>query len=76
MHLCLERFSALGGSDFTATYSNYTLADDPRAVTSFAGGLAARLGEVKHRYDPANLFRRNHNIAPYRQARAQGDSQG
>jgi FAD/FMN-containing dehydrogenase len=57
-------FAGLGGSDTSAAYSNYTTLDDPRGVTSFAGGLAERLRAVKHRYDPTNLFRRNHNIAP------------
>jgi FAD/FMN-containing dehydrogenase len=61
-------FARLGGSDNSAAYSNYTTSDDPRGVTSFAGDLAARLHAVKQRYDPTNVFRRNHNIAPRRPA--------
>ena len=36
-------------------------ADDP-AARVYGSGASARLGALKKRYDPANLFRINHNI--------------
>jgi FAD/FMN-containing dehydrogenase len=59
-----DTFNKLGGSESSAAYSNYTTSDDPRGITSFADNLATRLRAVKQRYDPTNLFRRNHNIVP------------
>ena len=50
-----------------AVYLNFTgLADEPldAGVDSAFGSNLRRLAEVKAKYDPDNLFRRNHNIAP------------
>ena len=50
-----------------AVYLNFTgLADEPldAGVDSAFGRNLRRLAEVKAKYDPDNLFRRNHNIAP------------
>jgi len=50
-----------------AVYLNFTgLSDEPldAGVDSAFGRNLRRLGEVKAKYDPDNLFRRNHNIAP------------
>ena len=46
-------------------WANYLADDDPTdAVRAAYGRNYARLAEVKRRYDPDNLFRLNHNIAP------------
>jgi FAD/FMN-containing dehydrogenase len=47
-------------------YVNYLDRGEPAEVVSTAYGPAnwARLREIKRRYDPGNLFRRNHNIPP------------
>ena len=49
-----------------STYLNFTGAEDATAssVPHAFGRNLARLSEIKARYDPANLFRRNNNIAP------------
>jgi FAD/FMN-containing dehydrogenase len=39
-------------------------AEPSRAATAYAGVDYARLQAVKAEYDPANLFRLNHNIPP------------
>src|SRR5690606_702606 len=45
-------------------YSGF-LGDDPDRVREvYPGATWDRLVAVKRRYDPDNLFRRNHNIAP------------
>jgi FAD/FMN-containing dehydrogenase len=46
-------------------YVNHLGADEEHRVRqAYANGLYERLAEVKRRYDPHNLFRRNHNIVP------------
>lgn len=46
-------------------YVNFIAEDDPVAVrAAYPGGTWDRLVEIKRRYDPANLFHRNHNIPP------------
>ena len=49
----------------TSRWLNY-LGDDQGedAVRNAYGPNYARLVEVKRRYDPGNVFRQNHNIAP------------
>jgi FAD/FMN-containing dehydrogenase len=45
-------------------YANFLAADDAGAVRQGYGDNYERLVEVKRTYDPANLFRLNHNIDP------------
>jgi FAD/FMN-containing dehydrogenase len=46
-------------------YVNFLEEDDPKGVRrAYPGETGERLARVKARYDPENLFRRNHNIAP------------
>jgi hypothetical protein len=46
-------------------YVNFLEADDPSAVQrAYPGATGQRLAQIKARYDPENLFRRNHNVAP------------
>jgi FAD/FMN-containing dehydrogenase len=46
-------------------YVNFLEEDDPDGVRrAYPGATGERLARVKARYDPQNLFRRNHNIAP------------
>jgi FAD/FMN-containing dehydrogenase len=66
---CIEWARAL--FDATAPYAagsvyvNFMPADEQERIPGgvYAGNYA-RLAEVKRRYDPGNLFRMNHNIAP------------
>ena len=46
------------------SYTNYLSADDLGRIGSAYGPNLQRLVELKRRYDPANLFRLNHNIDP------------
>jgi FAD/FMN-containing dehydrogenase len=48
-----------------AVYLNF-IGDEghSRVVSGFGTEGYARLGAVKARYDPTNVFRRNHNITP------------
>ena len=46
-------------------YVNFLEADDPGGVQrAYPGATGQRLARIKARYDPDNLFRRNHNVAP------------
>jgi FAD/FMN-containing dehydrogenase len=48
-----------------ALYVNYMDQDEPnRIADAYGAEHYARLGQIKKRYDPANLFRMNQNIAP------------
>lgn len=48
-----------------AEYGNFAPTERPAAVPGmFSSAAHARLAEVKRVWDPENLFRRNHNIAP------------
>jgi FAD/FMN-containing dehydrogenase len=53
--------SSLGGG-----YANYMQADEPieRVRAAFGGDAFQRLQELKGRYDPTNVLRRNQNIPP------------
>ena len=58
---------AIGASSLTgAGYGNYANDDETyeRIVAGFGADRMARLVAVKRRYDPANVFRFNHNIPP------------
>jgi FAD/FMN-containing dehydrogenase len=59
-----ETYAAL--EDFTAprSYVNYLADDESDRVANAYGPNLERLVEIKRRYDPANLFRLNHNIDP------------
>jgi FAD/FMN-containing dehydrogenase len=46
------------------TYVNFLSSDDEPAVRASYGDSYERLAELKHRYDPTNLFRGNRNIRP------------
>lgn len=45
-------------------YANFLTDDDPDAARSCYGTNLVRLAQLKRRYDPANVFRCNQNIAP------------
>jgi FAD/FMN-containing dehydrogenase len=46
-------------------YVNFLMDEGPAAVASaFPGETGRRLAEIKRRYDPSNVFRRNQNVAP------------
>lgn len=49
-------------------YVNSLAADDEARLREAYGGNYARLAEIKAKYDPANVFRVNHNIVPVRAA--------
>ncbi|WP_037885591.1 FAD-binding oxidoreductase [Streptomyces viridochromogenes] len=57
-HRTLERHSMGGG------YVNFMDGDDQDRVRANYRDNHARLTALKRRYDPGNLFRLNHNIAP------------
>jgi FAD/FMN-containing dehydrogenase len=60
-----DTFAALRPHFGTGRWLNY-LGDDQAedAIRAAYGPNYARLGEVKRRYDPDNVFHLNHNIAP------------
>ena len=45
-------------------YVNFMTQDEQARVRDAYGGNYARLAELKRKYDPANVFRANQNIAP------------
>lgn len=54
---------ALAVAGAGTAYANFVDADTP-ASALYSDAVRTRLIEVKRRYDPTNLFRRNHNIGP------------
>ena len=60
-----ETFAALAPDFATGRWLNY-LGDDQAddAIYAAYGPNFARLGDIKRRYDPENVFHLNHNIAP------------
>jgi FAD/FMN-containing dehydrogenase len=54
-------------------YVNALADDDGARVRDAYGDNYARLARVKARYDPANRFRRNHNIVPVPAADVRAD---
>jgi len=60
-----ETFEALAPHRADGRWLNYFDADEDEEATGAAyGPNAARLAEVKRRYDPENVFHLNQNIAP------------
>jgi FAD/FMN-containing dehydrogenase len=59
-----ETYQALRPLLSTGRYVNYLSDDDVEAVPDAYGPNLRRLVEIKHRYDPGNLFHLNHNIEP------------
>ncbi|HET8590281.1 MAG TPA: FAD-binding oxidoreductase [Nakamurella sp.] len=60
-----QEVAALG----TGTYLNFQGSATPEDLAAaYPPATYARLAQVKRRYDPANRFARNHNIAPGTQA--------
>jgi FAD/FMN-containing dehydrogenase len=58
-------FHAELATDGAATYVNFMGPEDADAVRrAYPAPTHARLGELKRRYDPDNVFRSNHNIRP------------
>lgn len=62
----VDRFAAALRPDWhTSGYVNFVGDEGPdRVRAAYPGATWDRLAEVKRRYDPTNLFRRNHNILP------------
>jgi hypothetical protein len=51
--------------DATGMYTNFLGEDDVASTrAAYPGGTWDRLVELKRRWDPDNLFRRNHNVVP------------
>jgi hypothetical protein len=61
-----DTFSALEPYTAPRVYVNYLADDESDRIASAYGPNFDRLAEIKQRYDPQNLFRLNHNIAPAR----------
>jgi FAD/FMN-containing dehydrogenase len=53
-----------------AVYVNSLDQDEAGRIPEAYGGNYGRLSAIKAKYDPENRFRRNHNIAPVKQATA------
>ena len=59
-----ERFKTAMRPFSRLAYVNYLGASSADQVRDAYGPNYERLARIKHRYDPANLFRTNHNILP------------
>jgi hypothetical protein len=62
-----ETYTAMARHYTSGRYVNYLNTDDIKERASVAaafGPNGARLGEVKRRYDPDNVFHLNQNIRP------------
>jgi FAD/FMN-containing dehydrogenase len=65
----VEEFAAALGQGDGDAYVNFLTDEGPARVRqAYPGPTWARLAAVKRRYDPTNLFRRNHNIPPATEA--------
>ncbi len=64
IHWVRDSFSKIDPEGLTATYSNYTSADDDRASQTLQANTKSKIANVKARYDPENIFKRNHNVRP------------
>jgi FAD/FMN-containing dehydrogenase len=59
-----ELFDGLTPHATGGVYVNFMTADEKGRVPSAYGASYKRLAAIKKTYDPANMFRMNHNIAP------------
>jgi FAD/FMN-containing dehydrogenase len=59
-----ELFDAVAPYASGSVYSNFMPGDEAARIPAAYGSNYERLAAVKRRYDPANLFRMNQNIAP------------
>lgn len=60
-----DSWQAVRGFSTGGNYVNFQVADDdPSRIQDAYGANLERLGQVKARYDPHNLFRVNRNLAP------------
>ncbi|MDN5765395.1 MAG: BBE domain-containing protein [Humibacillus sp.] len=55
---------ALAPYAMAGRYANFMMDEGPEAARACYGRNSDRLATLKARYDPANIFRRNQNIAP------------
>jgi FAD/FMN-containing dehydrogenase len=61
----VEEYARAMEQEDRGRYVNFLLDEGPDAVAAaFPGETGRRLAEIKRRYDPTNLFRRNQNVAP------------
>jgi FAD/FMN-containing dehydrogenase len=61
----LDAFAAALHQGDGGAYVNFINDEgDARIRDAYPGPTWDRLAEIKRRYDPTNLFRRNHNIPP------------
>ena len=61
-----DLFEATAAEAAPSVYVNFMPEDEADRLAEAYGGNLERLREIKARYDPANLFRVNHNIQPQR----------
>ena len=59
-----EQFAATAPYATGGSYSNFMPDDTDDPVAAAYGANAARLAEIKAKFDPRNLFRMNHNVRP------------
>jgi len=59
-----KTWSALRAYSGGRIYANYPNAEGEAAARSAYGGNYSRLLEIKKKYDPSNVFRRNQNLQP------------
>jgi hypothetical protein len=63
----VEELAAAIDDGAPGAYVNFLESDEPDGVhRAYPGKTFDRLAEIKSRYDPANLFRLNHNVQPAR----------
>ncbi|MER5310195.1 FAD-binding oxidoreductase [Streptomyces sp. NPDC002773] len=62
----VEEFMAAVRQSDSGSYANFVVNAGPEDVREalYPGATGERLAQIKAKYDPANLFRSNHNILP------------